>query len=172
MAEMKLSSRSLRKKNFQKFSLGFSYRKLDLPTKSKLGIWPFWPLLRNPQNTIFSVFGPQRPQNMVHTPKNIFGNVKKYFLKIPHDIGQYLCENSRKSIFCEKILLRLSQYRIQGKLAKKAKSRVLILWASPIFGSKNPKKIFENFFLKDLLESFISAIFWTPDTTWALRNQY
>ena len=40
---------------------------------------------------------------MVHTPKNIFGNVKKYFLKIPHDIGRYLLEKSRKSIFCEKI---------------------------------------------------------------------
>ena len=30
--------------------------------------------------------------------------------------------------------------------AKKAVSRFLILWSSPIFGSKNPKKIFENFF--------------------------
>ena len=40
---------------------------------------------------------------MVQTPTNIARDVKKYFLKIPHDIGQYLCENSRKSIFCKQI---------------------------------------------------------------------
>ena len=42
---------------------------------------------------------------MVQTPTNIARDVKKYFLKIPHDIGRYLREKSRKSIFCEKILL-------------------------------------------------------------------
>ncbi len=42
---------------------------------------------------------------MVQTPTNIARDVKKYFLKIPHDIGRYLREKSRKSIFCKKILL-------------------------------------------------------------------
>ena len=46
--------------------------------------------------------------------------------------------------------------------AKKAISRDLILWSSPIFGSKNPKKIFEIFFSKRTSRELHFDHFWDP----------
>ena len=37
---------------------------------------------------------------------------------------------------------------------------------------KTQRKFLKKFFLKELLESFNPAIFWTRKTIWALRNQY
>ena len=65
--------------------------------------------------------------------------------------------------------LKKSCFEDSSEGAKKAKSRYLILWACPIFGSKNPKK---NISPRELLGGFISAILWTPDTTWRLRNRW